>query len=163
VEPEIRLLSRGQAERVAKGPQARNAVLDAPWAPGYPLEGDTRACAAYLSQLQSKGAETSTPFGYYQVLVDGVVVGGIGFHGPPVDGVVEIGYGVVPSARGQGVATNALRLLLDLAGEMDGVRRVCGRTTEDNVPSQRVMVAAGMQVVGRDPDFLHYELELDGG
>ena len=89
-----------------------------------------------------------------------MVVGGIGFHGPPKEGVVEVGYGMVPAVRGRGVATEALRLLLDLAVGLDGVRRVMGRTEETNVASQRVMTGAGMQLVGRDPDFLHYEIDL---
>src|SRR5580698_5199795 len=102
----------------------------------------------------------SSPFGYYQVLENGVVIGGIGFHGPPNGDVVEVGYGVVPGARGRGVATEALRMLLDVATAMDGVRRVVGRTEGSNLASQGVMTAAGMRLVGRDPDFLHYQVDL---
>jgi RimJ/RimL family protein N-acetyltransferase len=112
-----------------------------------------------LGQLQKRVYRE--PFGYYQIVLDGVVVGGIGFHGPPEDGLVEIGYGVVPSFRGRGVATEALRRVLDLAAGLDDVSRVCGRADAGNVASQRVMAAAGMQLVGRDSDFLHYELELE--
>ena len=31
---------------------------------------------------------------------------------------------------------------------------------ESNLASQRVMTGVGMQLVGRDPDFLHYEIDL---
>lgn len=125
------------------------------------MEGDRRACLAYLRQLPVIGGSSrSQPFGYYQIMMEGQVVGGIGFHGPPRDGVVEIGYGVVPSFRRQGVATEALRLVLDIARGHERVKRVCGRTTPDNVASQRVMLGVGMQLVGRDPDFLHYEIDL---
>jgi RimJ/RimL family protein N-acetyltransferase len=158
VELEIRLLDRSGAERVMRGARARDPQRDLPWAKGYPLDGDARACAAYVNQIVP--GTTTNPFGYYQILIDGVVVGGIGFHGPPRDGLVEVGYGVVPDYRRRGVATEALRRLLELAVSLDGVRRVCGRVGEDNVPSQKVMAAVGMQLVGRDPDFLHYELEL---
>ena len=128
---------------------------------GYPLEGDARACVAYVSHLPVlAGPTASSPFGYYQVLEDGVVVGGIGFHGPPNGNVVEVGYGVAPEARGRGVATQALLLLLEVAAGLEGVRRVVGRTEETNVASQRVMLAAGMQLVGRDADFLHFEIDL---
>lgn len=157
VDLHIRLLTRGEAERVVRGSHGRDPASDLPWADEYPLEGDSRACVAYVSQLRRS---TSSPFGYYEVVLDGVVVGGIGFHGPPVDGVVEVGYGVVPSVRGQGVATAALRQVLDLAVHLDGVTRVCGRTHEDNVASQKVMLNVGMQLVGRDPDFLHFELDV---
>jgi RimJ/RimL family protein N-acetyltransferase len=158
VELDIRLVDRSGAERVMRGSRGRDPQRDLPWAKDYPLDGDARACAAFINQITP--GTSSNPFGYYQIVVDSVVAGGIGFHGPPRDGLVEVGYGVVPDYRRRGVATEALRRLLELAAGLDGVRRVCGRVGEDNVASQKVMAAVGMQPVGRDPDFLHYELEL---
>ena len=128
------------------------------------MEGDKRACLSYLRQLPViGGASRSQPFGYYQILLDGEVVGGIGFHGPPRDGLVEVGYGVVESVRGRGVATASLRLLMEIAAGYPEVNRICGRTTPDNVASQRVMLAAGLRPVGRDPEFLHYEIDIRNG
>jgi RimJ/RimL family protein N-acetyltransferase len=155
----LHLCTRAEAERVLA--RRRDEANDAPWMAGYPLDGDARACLAYISQLAlSAGPDASSPFGYYQVLEDGVVVGGIGFHGPPRGQVVEVGYGVAPDARGRGVATRALLSLLEVAARLEGVQRVVGRTEETNVASQRVMLAAGMRLVGRDPDFLHYQIDL---
>lgn len=155
----IQLTTRATARRVTRS--RRDARADPPWADGYPLDGDKRACLAYLRQLPVIGGPgRSNKFGYYQVVISGTVVGGIGFHGPPRDGLVEVGYGVVPSVRGRGVATAALRMVLDLAASFDDVKRVCGRTAPDNVASQHVMLAAGMHFSGRDPDFLHYEIDL---
>lgn len=159
VDVSIQLATRGVAKRVSR--DRHDAGADPPWAEGYPMEGDKRACLAYLRQLPViGGALRSHPFGYYQILMSGRVVGGIGFHGPPRDGLVEIGYGVVPDVRRQGVATEALRQILAVAAGFEQVKRVCGRTTPDNVGSQRVMLAVGMQLVGRDPDFLHYEIDI---
>jgi RimJ/RimL family protein N-acetyltransferase len=159
---ELRLLTRSEAERVIA--RRRDPVADPPWAAGYPLDGDSRACAAYVTHLPSSGGSDAVDvFGYYQVLEDGLVVGGIGFHGPPSGNVVEVGYGVVPAVRERGVATQALRILLDVAAGLEGVRRVVGRTEETNVASQRVMSGVGMQLVGRDPDFLHFEIDLQTG
>jgi RimJ/RimL family protein N-acetyltransferase len=156
---ELRLLTRGEAERVIG--RRRDPAADSPWAAGYPLDGDARACAAYVSHLPVSGGDDAVEvFGYYQVLEEGEVVGGIGFHGPPSGHVVEVGYGVVPGVRGRGVATQALRILLDVAAGLEGVRRVVGRTEESNVASQHVMMNVGMQLVGRDPDFLHFEIDL---
>jgi RimJ/RimL family protein N-acetyltransferase len=156
---ELQLTTRGAAERVVS--RRRNPETDVPWAEGYPLDGDVRACAAYASHLPSTGgSDAKSQFGYYQIVEDGVAVGGIGFHGPPSDGTVEVGYGVVPSVRGRGVATGALRQVLDLVRSFDGVTRVLGRTEEDNVASQKVMLAVGMQLVGQDKDFLHFRIDL---
>lgn len=155
----LHLCTRAEAERVLA--RRRSAATDAPWTAGYPLDGDARACVAYISQLSfDAGANGSSPFGYYQVLEDGVVVGGIGFHGPPTGDVVEVGYGIAEEARGRGVATQALLLLLEVAAGLQGVRQVVGRTEESNVASQRVMLAAGMRFMGRDAEFLHYEIDL---
>jgi RimJ/RimL family protein N-acetyltransferase len=160
VDLSIHITTRATARRVARA--RRDPEADLVWADGYPLEGDRRACEAYLSQLPVLGGGSrSSPFGYYQIVLDGQVVGGIGFHGPPRDGLAEVGYGVVPSVRGQGVATGALRLVLDLATGLDGVSRVCGRTSPDNVASQKVMLGAGMTHVKTDPEFLHYQIELE--
>jgi RimJ/RimL family protein N-acetyltransferase len=157
VDLQLRLVNRAEAERVIR---RRHGPTDLPWAEGYPLDGDSRACASYVSHLPpGSGADSSDRFGYYQIVEDGIVIGGIGFHAPPLDGVVEIGYGVVPGVRGRGVAKEALRLMIGIA-EGAGVRVVVGRTSDDNVASQRVMEAAGMVRVGRDSDFLHFERRL---
>jgi hypothetical protein len=159
VDLSIHVTTRAGARRVARA--RRDPDADFVWADGYPLEGDRRACEAYLSQLPVLGGGSrSSPFGYYQIVLDGEVVGGIGFHGPPRDGLVEVGYGVVPSVRRRGVATCALRQFLQLAAGLDGVNRVFGRTNHDNIASQKVMLAAGMVNVGSDEEFLHYETTL---
>jgi RimJ/RimL family protein N-acetyltransferase len=159
VEPTLQLANRGLAKRISRG--RRDPRGDPPWAREYPMEGDRRACLAYLRQLPVLGGSSrSHPFGYYQILVGGEVVGGIGFHAPPRDGLVEVGYGLVPSARQKGIATAALLQILDIARRHPEVRRVCGRTTPDNLASQKVMQNAGLRPSGRDPDFLHFEIDI---
>ena len=158
---ELELVTREVAKRVTT---SRRADSDRPWADGYPMDGDRRACMAYLRQLPFFGGRSRTdPFGYYQIVQDGVVVGGIGFHGPPRGGLVEVGYGVVESVRGRGLATEALREIIRFARSHPDVVTVRGRTSPDNVASQKVMLACGMTLVGRDPEFLRFEISaLDG-
>lgn len=160
VDMTIQLANRGTAKQISRGRRDQRSAL--PWAIGYPMEGDRRACLAYLRQIGAMGpGGRASRYGYYQIVLDGEVVGGIGFHGPPRDGLVEVGYGVVEQVRGQGVTTEALREILRLAASFDDVTRVCGRTTPDNVASQHVMKNAGMRQVGRDPEFLHFEIDVD--
>ncbi len=79
---------------------------------------------------------------------DDRVVGTLGFFGPPAaDGVVEIGYGLVESARGQGLITDALRLVVP-AAEVSGAT-VQAHAAYDNVASRRALVAAGFRETGR--------------
>ena len=161
VDLQLRLLTRGEAERVVRRRNDASAG-DLPWADEYPLDGDARACAAYVTQLPlNGGGGASSPFGYYQIIEDGLVIGGIGFHGPPRAGVLEVGYGVVPKVRGRGVATAALRLVVTIARSSGGVSRLIGRTTPDNLASQQVMRAVGMRVAGEDEEFLHFEMSLE--
>ncbi len=77
----------------------------------------------------------------------GQAIGGLGFHGPADEkGSVTIGYGLIPSAQGQGYASEALRALLAFA-RGHGISCVEGDTTHENVASQHVMTAVGMRLV----------------
>lgn len=81
----------------------------------------------------------------YVVVRGSEVVGQVGTLGEPVDGAVEVGYGINASARGRGVATRALGTLLEL---LDVARvRIC--TAVDNLASGRVAENNGFAVVDR--------------
>jgi RimJ/RimL family protein N-acetyltransferase len=127
------------------------------WAPGYPADGDVSAAGRFLGTCASTG--DPRPFGNYEIRrrEDGRAIGGIGFHGPPdEDGAVTIGYGLVPSVRGRGYASEALREMLRFAREC-GVTRVKGDADLANVASQYVMAAAGMRPAGQDARVRYFE------
>ena len=65
---------------------------------------------------------------------DHKIVGSCGFKGEPVAGRVGIGYGMAPACRGQGIATAAVKLLVQLAFEQ-GVRQVMAEILPDNITS----------------------------
>jgi ribosomal-protein-alanine N-acetyltransferase len=76
---------------------------------------------------------------------DDLIVGSIGFFGPPeeVNGIpeAEVGYGLVADARGHGAATEALRALL---AETDRLSvRIRASVNPDNGPSIRVLAKCG--------------------
>lgn len=126
------------------------------WADGYTFEGDLAAIGAFLRASKQHGEQR--PFGYYQIrrCSDGLAVGGIGFFGPPDDGAVEIGYGLIPSARGHGYGAEALLVLLTIAAH-HGVTAVRAGTTHENVASQRTLERAGFEVVTIAGDLREYE------
>ncbi|MGN6753693.1 MAG: GNAT family N-acetyltransferase [Intrasporangium sp.] len=81
----------------------------------------------------------------------GLVVGTIGSYGPPDrEGRVEVGYGLVESARGTGLMTDVLggyvRALL-----ASGVREVVAHTEVGNVSSERVLGRLGFERLRREP------------
>ncbi|MGC4950230.1 GNAT family N-acetyltransferase [Streptomyces sp. DT224] len=148
-------MSPADAEHVAAG----SPPAGARWAPGYPSPGERGAASRFLTTCADTG--DPTPFCSYEIRLraDGVVIGGIGFHGAPDErGGVTIGYGLVESARGRGYASEALRALLRFA-RGQGVARVRGDADTGNIPSQRVMAAAGMRLVGEDASLTYYLVE----
>jgi ribosomal-protein-alanine N-acetyltransferase len=135
------------------GPEEARAMLaghrDPSWAPGYPQRDDLDAVSMV------KDASSWAPRHVVRSF-DGLVVGSIGFFGPPSpasDGVpeVEVGYGLVPEARGHGAATEALQGLLV---EVDALGvRVRASVQPDNTASVRVLAKCGFTTLrGSDAD-----------
>lgn len=66
------------------------------------------------------------------------VVGSINLKGPPIDGDVEIGWGLHADARGNGYATEASAAVVDWVAKHSGVTSISATVPDDNYPSQRV-------------------------
>jgi|ERR1019366_1822036 RimJ/RimL family protein N-acetyltransferase len=135
-----------EAERIV----ARSAGPADAWADDFPFEGDVGAVGGFLRATAALGEQR--PFGYYRItrLFDGRAVGGIGFKGQPDGGCVEIGYGLAPSARGNGFVAEAVALLT--VGANHGLLRVIADTTLDNIASQRTLIRAGFRLVSTDAE-----------
>jgi RimJ/RimL family protein N-acetyltransferase len=122
-----------------------------PWHPEYPLPDSIDAVAMlFAAHGAMLGAINDSPAWWiYQIVVDRVVVGDIGFHGPPSPELaVEIGYSVVPAWRRRGIATRACAVIMQQAWQ-DGAFTVVAETDADNVASQAVLLRNGFQ---RRPD-----------
>jgi RimJ/RimL family protein N-acetyltransferase len=124
------------------------------WHAEYPLPDslDAIAMALVAHEAMTGTVDKHPAWWVHQIVVDGVVVGDIGFHGPPgPDQTVEIGYSVVPAWRGRGVARLACKLILQQAWQ-DGAEMVIAETDHDNVASQAVLLGNGFRLGGgRDP------------
>ena len=73
------------------------------------------------------------------------VIGEIGFVEPPKGGSVTIGYAIVPAARRQGYATEAILAVTRWSLAQDGVTSVRAQTLPDNEPSMRALRSAGFE------------------
>ena len=81
-------------------------------------------------------------WGVWLYVLKGVVIGDGGFHGPPKDGRVTVGYSIVPEHRRRGFATQALKGLCGWAiGQ--GVRSIEAHCAANNAASARVLVKCG--------------------
>lgn len=80
------------------------------------------------------------------------VVGHAGFHGPPdVDGMVEIGYAIVPAFRRRGYARAAVGRLLEYAAA-NGAHVVRASVSPENVASLALIRAFGFEHAGEQWD-----------
>ncbi len=96
------------------------------------------------------GGDPLGPF-FVHRLEDNVVVGEIG--GTFIDtGVIEIGYAIVESCWGRGYATDAVRALVERAGEIADIERIVAHTPLDRPVSGRVLEKAGFTLVGETED-----------
>jgi RimJ/RimL family protein N-acetyltransferase len=89
------------------------------------------------------------------------LVGAGGFKGPPDDrGAVEIGYSLLDSAQGHGLAAEAVTALLDWAFTQPDVRLALADTFPDLAGSVRLLERLGFRESGpgADPGSLRFEL-----
>ena len=127
------------------------------WHPDYPFVDELDPLAALAASEPSE-----TPFTMYAIRRpdDRAAVGGFGFFGPPdASGAVEFGYGLIPAARGCGLASAAVMLALHHAGQW-GALRAKADTERTNAASRRVLEKAGLHEVGRRGDLVFFERAL---
>ncbi|MDA1368466.1 GNAT family N-acetyltransferase [Glycomyces algeriensis] len=115
------------------------------WAEGFPDEGDKVIAPLIAAEPQWLG-----PFGHRLIVEreSGLVVGSLGLFWPPTDGAVELGYGVAPSRRGRGYASEAVRALTAHAFTAPEVRAVFAHVEPSNPASVRVLEKAGFTPTG---------------
>ncbi|MGB8651355.1 MAG: GNAT family protein [Mycobacteriales bacterium] len=118
-----------------------DAVLERPHAVDWPHDDTADALRPLAEHPEDTGEGT------FLVVHDGEVVGDCGWFGPPQDGVVEIGYGLAPSARGRGIGTAAVDLLLTWVTSR-GATRVRAEVLPGNEPSLRLLARLGFEDVG---------------
>ena len=95
---------------------------------------------------------------------DNILIGQCGFKGPPKDGMVEFGYGVVSSHRGIGLATEIAAVLIDHAFTFPEITHVMAHTLAEENASTNILRKCGLQFVSEinDPeDGLIWQWRLD--
>jgi [ribosomal protein S5]-alanine N-acetyltransferase len=94
--------------------------------------------------------------------LDQAVIGDIGFMGvPDQEGVVEVGYSIVPEYRNQGYATEMARGLIAWAFQEKGIRVVTAACLDDNFGSIKVLEKVGMHRLEPDGNMLKWEIRKE--
>ena len=105
--------------------------------------------------------------GRAMVLTDGagrrVVIGTLGFHGPPDEQLrVEVGYRVEPAYRRQGYTSEAVRALFDWAHAEHGITRFVASISPTNEASLGLAAGFGFVETGSHMDDIDgLELEFE--
>jgi [ribosomal protein S5]-alanine N-acetyltransferase len=123
-----------------RAPAELAAALGAALAPDWPPEFHSPG----RLRLTRKALEDPAATGWWlhYVLSGRTLAGVTGYKGPPQDGVVELGYSIVPSHQRRGLATEAVGALVAAAWER-GAEVVVAHTLPDREPSIGVLRKLG--------------------
>jgi RimJ/RimL family protein N-acetyltransferase len=127
--------------RLARAMLAGVPEPDLAWAEGFPMPP-----VLDIARRIAAASEPLGPFLAYVIVLesDGTAIGDAGFHGPPsADGELEVGYALVPAARGVGLAGEAVGLLIAWAHGQPGVRAITARIDPGNAASGRLLTRLG--------------------
>jgi len=153
---------RAEIEDHAELARLLEARVPAGWPPGEAAD----ALPWFLERLQAGGPEASGWYGYYGIVVDPaaepeapMLVGGGGTVGPPKEGVVEIGYSLLPAFEHRGYATEMMASVVEWLETDPRIERIRAETVAGNAPSQRVLERLGFRPAGpgREPKTLAFE------
>jgi ribosomal-protein-alanine N-acetyltransferase len=132
------------------------------WPPGH---YDDKAMQFFRERLAAEGPGSVGWYGWYAIrrrtaLQTAALVGVAGVIGPPdAAGVVELGFSVLQSLRGQGHATEMAAALVDYALAQPSVERVIAHANITNRPAISVLLHSGFQAVapGQRPGTARFE------
>ncbi|GED70750.1 N-acetyltransferase [Brevibacillus reuszeri] len=87
------------------------------------------------------------------------IIGDAGFKGRPNEaGEVDIGYGIVASARKKGYGIEAAQGLVDWAFSQPEVNKITARCLLANIDSAKVLEKMDFKEVGRDDEMIYWAL-----
>ncbi|WP_284976888.1 GNAT family protein [Arthrobacter sp. efr-133-TYG-104] len=151
----MRLLRPSDAAALAAA-YLRNREHLAHWEPVRPEEFYSEAWQAADIATRLAAAEAGT--GYSLGLFAGDALVGrfnlVGIVRGPFQSA-GLGYWMDSAYAGRGLASAAVRVMVDAAREELGLHRIEAGTLLHNVSSQRVLLKAGFQQIGMAPRYLH--------
>ena len=149
------------AER--RDPAELARLLEAELPPDWPPEFHDSATIRYAADALSAPDSAGWWIHYFvdSSAAPARLVGVGGYKGPPgPDGMVEVGYSVVPSAQRRGFATEAVRAMAT-AARRRGAHRVRAETLPQLTPSIRVLEKAGFTPASAgEAGVIAFELDL---
>lgn len=149
-----------------ESPEQLASLLKTQVEPGWPPgEYDRDAQKFFCNRMKENGASVIGWYIWYAIRLPknntpSLLVGAGGYFGPPdKDGIVEIGFSIVPSQRQKGYATEIAKALVENAFNDNRIKIVIAHTTINNKASCKVLEKSGFHYIPNkhDPDILLFE------
>lgn len=149
---ELRPFTRDELEAVASGTSLPHFARGFPSAQNQDWARDALAAGEHFF-TESRCAQRAVV-----ERSSGQVIGAAGFTGPAMDHELEVEGSLVPQHRGQGLATEGLRALLEEAFEDPDVRAVQASVPTGEHPAHHVLARCGFQPLPSDGSEDSYRL-----
>ncbi|MDO4918112.1 GNAT family N-acetyltransferase [Kocuria sp.] len=138
---ELRAFTRDELEAVAGGRRSPG------FADGFPSAENVDWARGVIAAGEHFFTESEHTLLAMVERSSGQLVGIAGFVGPPMEGALEVEGSVVPSRQGLGLATEALRALVERAFEDPDIEAVHASVPEDRAAARRVLLHCGFAPV----------------
>jgi RimJ/RimL family protein N-acetyltransferase len=156
--------TRALVSAALEGPAALAAALKARVPPTWPPEFLDPPALEFTRNRLTEAPHNGEWWMYFIVLPaatgERVLIGTAGYKGPPADGTVEVGYGIVTDHQRRGYASEAVRGLVARAFLLPEVRRVIAETLPELTASIGVLRKCGFELIGEgsEPGVIRFEL-----
>jgi [ribosomal protein S5]-alanine N-acetyltransferase len=123
----------------------------------YPLEVYKQFFAYKIERFRKFPNETEWE-GIIIHKIDNTIMGDMGFKGGPnEEGIIDIGYSIVPSYQGKGYATEMGKAMVDWGLSQPSVRKVIATCDPDNFASIRVLEKVGFHIINKTKEKLFWD------
>jgi len=89
--------------------------------------------------------------------IDQFIIGDMGFKGGPnTEGMIDIGYSIVPNYQGYGYATEMGKALVEWGLSQQEVKKVVATCNPDNIASIRVLEKIGLHITNKTKEKIYW-------
>jgi len=87
------------------------------------------------------------------------IIGSAGYIGKPDnDGIVEIGFGIIPSKREKRFCHESIEALLKWGLNHDGVKNIIAQCDKSNIASRKTLEKLGFEYIGEKDNLLIWKM-----
>lgn len=125
-------------------------------AEGYPMEVYRQFFAYKIERFQRFPDENEWE-GIIINKKDNTIIGDMGFKGGPnEEGIIDIGYSIVPNYQGKGYATEMGKAMVEWGLSQPNVKKIVATCNPDNLSSQRVLNKIGFSLTNTTDKKLYW-------